>query len=398
MSGASGNQRRLAAGDVLFEMGDEGDAAYIVDEGAFDVYVVRDGQEVLLNEVRAGELVGEMALIDGRHRSASVRAKVPSVVTRISEEALKDRLGRADPVVQLLLGSTVDRLRQRLEPDMPELSPVDADGSEPAEAANQSAQQRLRLESELETAVRERQFVMHYQPIAAMPGGEIAGFEALVRWQHPERGLVPPGQFVQAVEESHLMADLGRWILQESAEALVRFQELTSRELFMGINVSGKQLDDASFLDDLERLTDLPVAPSQIKLEITESLLLTNANAIGILDRCKEIGFSLAIDDFGTGYSSLSYLHRLPSDTLKIDRSFVVAMLASARSWVIVHFLVQLAQGLGMKTVAEGIDDPDTLLELTSMRVDLVQGFLLARPMPEADAREVLATRPTLSP
>jgi len=399
MTDSTHNQRRLTAGEILFRMGDEGDAAYIVDSGTLDVYIEHDdGSELLLNEIAQGELVGEMALIDGRKRSASVRARSASMVTRISQAQLQERLERADPVIQLLLASTVERLRQRLEPEVPALAPVETAKGTAGAVARDSAQKRLRLESELDIAVAQEQFVMHYQPIVSLPGGDVAGFEALVRWQHPERGLLPPGAFVQAVEESHLMVDLGRWIMNESSQALVRFQGLADNPLFMGINVSGKQFEDPNFLGYVEALAELAVEPWQVKLEITESLLLTNPHTIEWLERCKELGFSIAIDDFGTGYSSLSYLHKLPSDTLKIDRSFVIAMLGNERSRVIVEFLIQLANGLGMRTVAEGIDDPETLQALIALRCDYVQGFLMARPMPEEKARSVLQQRASLLP
>ncbi len=259
----------------------------------------------------------------------------------------------------------------------------------------------MRTEADLRTALEQNQLRLHYQPIVALGTGRIAGFEALMRWQHPERGLVPPGEFIPLAEESGLIVPMGRWALKEAAGQLGRWQGLfpSPDPLFMSVNVSSRQFRD----DDLvglvrDVLADSGIPPSSLKLEITESLLMQDpAKCRVLMQRIRDMDVRLSIDDFGTGYSSLSYLHKFPADTLKIDRSFVQALSTGEGNAAIVQVIATLAAILGMDAVAEGVETETEAEFLRDIMCKYAQGFLYARPAPP-EVIEGLLARETIAP
>ncbi len=251
----------------------------------------------------------------------------------------------------------------------------------------------MRTEADLRTALEQNQLCLYYQPIIGLSQGRIAGFEALMRWNHPDRGLVPPGEFIPLAEESGLIVPMGRWALKEAARQLSLWQGKFPRPtpLFMSVNVSSRQFRD----DDLvglvrDVLRESAVPPSSLKLEITESLLMQDpAKCRVLMQQIRDMDVRLSIDDFGTGYSSLSYLHKFPADTLKIDRTFVQAISTGEGSAAIVQVIATLAAILGMDAVAEGVETEAEAEFLRDIMCKYGQGFLYARPQP-ADAIERL--------
>jgi diguanylate cyclase (GGDEF)-like protein len=252
----------------------------------------------------------------------------------------------------------------------------------------------MRLESDLRRALEREEFRIQYQPIVALRTGKLKGFEALVRWEHPDRGLVSPNEFIPVAEETGLIVALGQWVLEQACWQLREWQTSfpASRNLTMSVNLSGKQIaqpDIAERLQDVLRTTELD--PRCLKLEITETVVMENTEAVTvILDRLRTLGVSLAIDDFGTGYSSLSYLHRFPVNTLKIDRSFVGRMTAGDENLEIVRTIVTLAQNLVMDVVAEGIETFDQLALLKALRCDYGQGHFFSKPLNAEAVAELL--------
>jgi diguanylate cyclase (GGDEF)-like protein/PAS domain S-box-containing protein len=259
---------------------------------------------------------------------------------------------------------------------------------------------QVRTESELRRALDEGQLCLHYQPIVFLDGGAIAGFEALIRWQHPERGLVGPGEFVPLAEESGLIVPIGRWVLEEAAHQLVVWQagHPERRSLFASVNVSTRQLRDDDLLALVERvLRKTGISPSCLKLEITESMLMHGQDeAEPMMRAIQRLGVHFSIDDFGTGYSSLSYLHRVPANTLKIDKSFVQAIGDGPEKAAIVQLIAALGDMLGMDVVAEGIETEPEARFLRGLRCRYGQGYLYARPLP-AEQIEALLRGPPLS-
>ncbi|MEV8503488.1 EAL domain-containing protein [Actinoplanes sp. NPDC051475] len=252
--------------------------------------------------------------------------------------------------------------------------------------------QRLELEADLRAALARDELVLHYQPTVDLRTGEITGFEALVRWHHPVRGMIPPLEFIGAAEATGLIVPLGRWVLREACRQAVAWGAGTTRELKMAVNVSVRQFehgDLAATVGEVVAETGMPVG--QLCLEMTESVLLTDTDEnLAQLRRLKDLGVTLAMDDFGTGYSSLAYLRRFPMDTLKIDRSFVERLGGDSEDEALVRTIVRLGQSLGMTTVAEGIEDAAQLSILQDLRCDYAQGFYLSRPLPADEAGRVL--------
>ncbi len=252
------------------------------------------------------------------------------------------------------------------------------------EAMHTSAMTRIKLEADLRQAAIRREFELHYQPIVSLQTGRIAGFEALLRWNNPERGTVPPDQFIPVAEETKLILPLGLWVLREAAEQLRRWQ-LTFRtkpQLKMSVNLSCRQFFQSDLVYQIERiLLETGLDGGSLRLEITESAIMDQVEtALAALARLKALGIRLAIDDFGKGYSSLSYLHQFPCDVLKIDRGFIARMGAHGENSEIVRTIVALAEGLGLEVVAEGIETPYQLTHLRNLGCQYGQGYLFSRP------------------
>ncbi|GIE93201.1 putative bifunctional diguanylate cyclase/phosphodiesterase [Paractinoplanes rishiriensis] len=250
--------------------------------------------------------------------------------------------------------------------------------------------ERLELEADLRVALERKQLHLHYQPTIDLATSEIIGFEALVRWQHPERGMIPPAEFIPIAEATGLIVPLGRWVLREACRQAVEWTEQSggTRPVKMAVNVSVRQFDRADLVDVVGGiLADTGMPAEQLCLEMTESVLMTDTDDnLEQLLRLKALGVTLAIDDFGTGYSSLAYLRRFPVDTLKIDRSFVERLGALTDDTALADTIVQLGKSLGMATVAEGIEEFGQLAALREMGCHFAQGYYFSRPVPAEEA------------
>ena len=267
-----------------------------------------------------------------------------------------------------------------------------ASGSEPYQifdpTLHQTAIQRLQLEIDLRKAIYQQELVVHYQPILAITTGSVVGFEALVRWQHPQKGLVSPAVFIPIAEETGLITQIGHWVLKRSCQQLLQWQaeQRLSAPLTMSVNLSARQFTQPDLVEQIDQiLAETQLDPRYLKLEITESAIMRNAQATAIvLQELRKRHIQLSIDDFGTGYSSLSYLHSFPVDTLKIDRSFVQQMGENADSLGLVPLIINIAQKMGMTVVAEGIETQMQLDHLKALNCDFGQGFFFFKPL-EAD-------------
>ncbi|MDX6560360.1 MAG: hypothetical protein QOD65_174 [Gaiellales bacterium] len=258
----------------------------------------------------------------------------------------------------------------------------------------ESVIERLELRAELERAIKERQFELHFQPVVRLTDGSVAGMEALVRWHHPTRGLVQPGQFVPLAEEMGLIVELGRWVLRESCRHAARLRETgeADADFTIAVNLSVKQLQHPNVIADVRAaLEDSGIDPRMLVLEITETVMMADYElASRRLHQLKDLGVRIAMDDFGTGYSSLSYLSRFPVDILKMDRSFLSAN-ASPQTANLAAAIVALGESLELEVIAEGIELSDQYQALRTLGCDLGQGFFIARPMDIATTREWLA-------
>lgn len=257
----------------------------------------------------------------------------------------------------------------------------------------------LKLETDLRKAIDRKQFCIHYQPIISLQSGLITGFESLVRWQHPERGLIFPSEFIPMAEETGLIVPLGLWVLQQ---ACIQMREWENRfngavdHLSVSINLSGKQFQHRDLVQQVSAvLQETNVDPAKIRLEITESTLMQNAEtAASMLLKLKALNVKLYIDDFGTGYSSFSYLHRFPFDTLKIDRSFVARMDVGEENTEIVRAMLTLAKNLGKDVIAEGIETARQLQLLRELGCQSGQGFLFSQPLEPEAVEKLIVSQP----
>lgn len=262
--------------------------------------------------------------------------------------------------------------------------------------------ERVRIENDLSNAIDRNELSMNYQPLIDIQDGSIWGFEALLRWHHSELGQIPPNKFIPIAEESGLIIPMTKWILEETCRQLAKWQRISPEynKMIMSVNISGKHLGMEELIDDVEdALAISGIRPSTLKLEITESAAMENAeHSISILNRLKAIGVQISIDDFGTGYSSLSYLHRLPFDTLKIDRSFVYSVGEKGEDSEILQTIISLAKNLKKKVIAEGIETESQLHLLQNLGCDYGQGYLLARPQNKDAAERLLYERKSWLP
>jgi diguanylate cyclase (GGDEF)-like protein/PAS domain S-box-containing protein len=257
---------------------------------------------------------------------------------------------------------------------------------------------RLQLEQELRSCIEKQEFHLCYQPIVLMHTGKIRGFEALVRWQHPTRGLVSPTEFIPLAEETGLIVPLGMWVFREACRQMRIWQQRFSAHppLFISVNLSAKQLEQADLVTAFDRiLQDMELDPRSVKLELTESSLLKKRFSIAtVLTHLQDLGMHICLDDFGTGYSSLSYLHSFPIHTLKIDRTFISRMGSDAQSAAIVQTILTLAHHLGMDVVAEGVESAQQFFDLRTLGCEYAQGYFLSKPLDREAASALLAADP----
>jgi diguanylate cyclase (GGDEF)-like protein/PAS domain S-box-containing protein len=260
---------------------------------------------------------------------------------------------------------------------------------------NARAAERVSLESQLRRALERDEFVLHYQPKVNFASGKITGVEALLRWNHPELGMVAPARFVPILEDNGLIVNVGEWVLSEVCRQLKHWNELGLSPA-VAVNLSGRQLQHKDLERSISRiLSDAAVDPHHIELEITESVLMRNPeHAAQLLEGLKALGMRLSVDDFGTGYSSLSYLKRFPLDALKIDRSFVQDLISGSGDAAIVQAIIALARTLKLKTVAEGIENQAQYALLSALECDEYQGYYFSRPVHATDICAMLMKRP----
>ena len=256
-----------------------------------------------------------------------------------------------------------------------------------------AAKERLALKSDLESALERDEFFLLYHPIFDLNRVELQGVEALLRWQHPTKGIITPDVFIPVLEERGLIVDVGRWVLNEACHQAAAWQR-QGHQTTVSVNVSMRQLESDRLVDDVrDALVASSLDPSRLILEVTESTLMRDADAtIDRLNRLKQLGVMVAIDDFGTGYSSLAYLRKFPVDVLKIDRSFVADMHRSPDAAALIHTLVELGRTLGLVTLAEGIEQQDQLEGLRGEQCDHGQGFIFSRPVPASEILELLTS------
>ena len=401
--------RIVPAGTVLFEAGQHRDFAYLIDSG--EIHIL-DRQKKLLCRLGPGEVFGEMALIDDGLRSASAVSAMHSEVYVIPRTAIQHRIAGLDPLLSLLIGLLVERYRLARK-ILPESIREDQIGDLASQKINQGwvvpqgvagaseikvqkdiALKELRLEQELRRGVERHEFIPVLQPILHLPQRTLAGFEALVRWQHPEKGLLAPDSFIPVAERTGTIQLLDQMMLHNICALAPQFLQggTVEDDFFISVNLSGINFETLDMLDWVrEALIESEMPAKHLKLEITESALIVDpVKAEQILHGVKALGVGIALDDFGTGYSSLGYLRRFPIDSLKIDRSFVARLQDEPKTIDIVRAIVGLARNFRLGVIAEGIETEDDVALLNTLGCDMGQGYLFGKPMPDEAALEFM--------
>lgn len=395
-------------GTVIFRENESRDNAYIIESGKVEISTIRDGKKIPLVLLGHGEVFGETALLGEGPRTASAVAVEDTEVFTISPDLLRDRVMHLDPLVGLLMSLLVSRYRQWRYKSPDDIS-SDKEGGD-GEAGGQSehagdrfmqdlhrqkttALNELRMAQEISKAIEAGQFGPYLQPIVSLPDQQLFGFEALIRWHHPERGMISPLEFIPVAERTHVVQDLDMMMLKRVCEIAPKMQEAAGkigRTLYISVNLSGGHFDSENIVSEIKGILDKSsVDPAQIVFEITESALMGDpAVAEKVLHDIKALGVRIALDDFGTGYSSLGYLHRFSIDILKVDRSFVQDIQNNRKSLDIVRAIVSLAKTFDLKIVGEGVENENEIFSLSGIGCDFGQGYLFSKPVPVDKALE----------
>jgi predicted signal transduction protein with EAL and GGDEF domain len=339
---------------------------------------------VLLCDLPHRSAVGDLAgrLIDALRRPFALRGVAVELEASIGVALCPDH------------GTDVNTLVQRADVAMYDAKRSKASIATYSSERDPYSADRLSLLAELRRALTGDELVLHYQPKVAVEGGAVIGVEALVRWQHPERGLLAPGEFVPLAERTGTVAELTRWVL-DAALAQARAWRDAGIDLPVAINLAAANIVDATLPDAVAAALERHGVPgNRLECEISEDTVMADpVRAMEVLGRLRAMGLRLSLDDFGTGHSSLAYLKRLPLDEVKIDRSFVLGMAEDENDAVIVRSTIDLARNLGLDVVAEGVENEAILRDLGDLHCDVAQGFHLSRPLPAADLEAWLAVR-----
>ena len=372
------------AGEEIFAEDDAPTTAFLIESGRVVVSTIQHGERRELGELAAGALLGEMAVIDAAPRSASAHALSDCVLIAIDRNQFAERLAAADPVVRALLMSQLTRYRSAL-------ATLTGDVREHALATtvdDTDAFGKIRLESELRAALERDELEVRLQPLLHIASDRIAGYEALVRWQHPQRGQVSPNEFIRLAEETSLIIPVGDYVLARVCDMLVELRKRGREPLpFIALNVSARQLDDPTLVDRmLEHLKARGLPPDRLEVEITESLVFNQGQIAALLERCHAAGMLVALDDFGTGYSNLGPVLSLDFDRIKLDQGFTRAI-HTPRGFALVSAIMAMTKALGCEMIAEGVEQAEQLEALRKLGCDYAQGWLVGKPV---SLREVL--------
>lgn len=393
------SQKVFRAGEVIMRQGEFGECAYIIDSGQVEILIEKTNGLVQRVGTRGpGTVIGEMAIVDDEPRVATIKAVEDCRLLEITRSDFHRRLKSADPVIQMISQIILTRYRDMLVRASIFKEPGTFPTPEELErefVGQTNAIETIKIANEFKAAMDSGQLSLNYQPIINLQNGEVEGFEALMRWNHPEKGFISPGVFIPVAEDSGLIVEASRWALRESCRALKRIEGKVGYQgkLFMSVNFSSTDFAEESFLEHLYNiLSETDVPASQVHLEITERLLMSQPdNAKETLSLCRKAGLGISIDDFGTGYSSLSYLHYYPIDTLKVDQSFVRNMGKDKTAAELVKSIVALGQNMHMHTIAEGVETAAEAAQLRDMGCQSAQGYYFAKPLPENDITNMVA-------
>lgn len=382
------------AREPIFLEGDEGACAFLIEAGRVEISTRKGDKHYRIGDLTVGDLFGEMALIDNARRTATATALEHTRVVRIPRNLIDAELAKGNPTVEHLLRLVLKRFRDlhhRLVGNPAIISQTMAEAIDEAfSETRRSLIEHINFASDIEDALKRDEFQLYYQPIMTVEDERLAGFEALIRWVHPQDGMRSPAQFLSIAEHTDQILPIGIWTVERACRDLGSMLGVLGRHsgsappLFVSVNLSARQLMN---LDDSARLANIldraGIEPVRIKLEVTETIMFDDPDrAKRILTEFGMLGFHVSLDDFGTGYSSLSHLQRFPVDDIKIDQSFVSSMLADHGSMQIVKGAIDIARAMNLEIVAEGVESREELEHLRRLHCPFAQGYYFAKPLP----------------
>lgn len=373
----------FAAGQHLFRAGEPADVGYLIEEGIVELHTSRPGRDggapkpIALLRLGRGELVGDMAAVEHRpHSLDALAVSDPVVVLEIDGQQIRERIGAADPTLRILLEGQIKRNRRMLALLRGGTDEWQSSPNLPSDEGLGSG--KFRLETQLREALAERRLEVRYQPIMEIASSRVAGYEALVRWQHPELGAVDPEAFIHLAEETSLIVPVGEYVFDAAFAALDALRG--PLQPFVAVNVSARQLTSPGLIERVvARRQALALPPGCIKVEITESQALDPAQVVQAIAHCHAHAIGVSLDDFGTRYAHLAHLHEFAFDSIKIDQAFVHAVNASEKARHIVRAIVVMAGAIGAQVVAEGVETPAQLEFLKQIGCQFAQGFLIGK-------------------
>ena len=373
------SRKELTKGDVLFNEGAKPDHAYLIEHGEIEISSNKSAEKIVLGILNPGDILGEMAIIDNVPRSADAIAKTDCTLIVISKDQVVERLVKSDPIVRSLLMSLLRRYRSTLATLKGQgevLSFADANLFE------RITIDKIRLEGQLRAAIANKSLDLRYQPIIDIEKNEIAGYEALVRWEHPDHGFISPDEFVSLAEETSLIVEVGEYVIDQACEAIKVLGDKNSQtKIFMAINVSARQLSHPGLIERvIERVEQAGLPDGSLKLEITEGLALDNQEIQRTIEVCHQNGIQVALDDFGTGYSNLTLLHKLKFDTIKIDQAFARDIIEDNNSMILVRTIAEMCKKLGANALVEGIETQVMLDIVGEIGIKYGQGYFIGMP------------------
>jgi len=369
----------LKKGTTLFNEGDTPDFAYLIESGEIEISSNKGNEKLVLAILDSGDLLGEMAVIDDSPRNADAIAHSDCVLMQISKEQVVERIVKSDPIVRSLLIGLLRRYRSTL---------ATLKGEEEEMIFSETSLfdritiDKIRLEGQLREAIANNSLDLRFQPITYIENGNIAGYEALVRWNHPEHGFVSPEEFVSLAEETSLIFEVGAYVIETSCKAAEQLIEKGIHDkVFMAVNVSARQLahpDLVSNIVDCLKAYGLP--NNTLKLEITEGLALDKKEVQRTIQEAHKYGLEVALDDFGTGYSNLTLLHELNFDTIKIDQAFARGITKDSRSMLLVKTINDMCKSLDANVLVEGIENEVMLEMVKDIGATYGQGYHIGKP------------------
>lgn len=378
-----GITRELFDGEILYRQGDPADCAWLIERGAIELTSQQGRRTVHHGVFGPGELIGELGMLEGAERSVTATARGDTVLLAIDRDQFHERLENSDPIVRTLVGSLRRRARHLLA-YLPEDVPAPAEDLPAEHPSERVGLDKIRLEALLREAIERRTLEVRYQPIYDLRTARVSKYEALVRWQLPERGVVSPAEFIKLAEETSLIVPVGEYVLDRVLEVLCGLRAAGQGTLpSIAVNLSARQLVEPGMARQIvQRVDRAGLPPGALKLEVTESRMLDYAQVAAVMAHCRAHGIPFALDDFGTGYSNLTHLHKLEFEYVKVDQAFARHMFDSERAMAIVRAIVAMAHGLHAEVIMEGVETREQLAHLRTLGVRFAQGYLIGQAQP----------------